>query len=179
MLDRHDLHFPSDHPDLQTPAPSNSIRRLWDRLSPLPGGATLFSFLIGRKAPYTGTIRPRVRKLREGYACVAMTDRRPVRNHLDSIHAVALLNLAEVTSGLALHYGLPNHARAILTGLEIEYLKKARGHLVAEARAPVPAATEREELTLICEVFDASGDAVARARAAWLVGPRAEAGRPA
>jgi acyl-coenzyme A thioesterase PaaI-like protein len=101
-----------------------------------------------------------------------MADRRAIRNHLDSIHAIALMNLAEVTTGLALHYGLPGNARAILTNLSIEFLKKARGPLEAEARAPALRGDERTELTLEVIVRDRSGDAVARASARWLVGPR-------
>jgi acyl-coenzyme A thioesterase PaaI-like protein len=154
----------------------NPIRSLWDRTHRLPLGRTLFSVLLGRMAPYTGSIRPRVLDLHEGYAQVAMADRRRVRNHLRSIHAIALMNLAEATSGLALHYALPGHARAILTGLSIEYQKKARGTLTAEARAPVPEGREREELELETLVRDGSGDIVARAIARWLVGPREEGG---
>jgi len=150
----------------------NKIRELWSRISGLPGGAALFGYFLGRTAPYTGTIRPRVVELREGYARVEMADRRAVRNHLNSIHAIALMNLAEVTSGLALHYALPGHARGILTGLSMEYLKKARGRLTGEAMAPVPVGREPEEIELETVIRDSTGDVVARATARWLIGPR-------
>jgi acyl-coenzyme A thioesterase PaaI-like protein len=155
---------------------NNPVRRQWDRFAGLPGGQWLFSFSLGRLAPYTGSIRPRVLELRNGFARVGMKDRRAVRNHLNSIHAVALVNLAEVTSGLALHYGLPGHARAILTGLSIEYLKKARGLLVAEATAPLVSGDTREEIEMETSIQDAAGDIVAKAKARWLVGPREERG---
>jgi uncharacterized protein (TIGR00369 family) len=151
--------------------PRNRIRELWNRFSPFPRGTTLFSLVVGRMAPYTGTIRPRVLDLREGYARVTMPDRRAVRNHLGSVHAVALANLAELAAGLALHYALPAHARAILTSLSIEYLKKARGTLTAEATSPVPEGTRSEEIELYAVVRDAAGEVVARASARWLVGP--------
>jgi len=150
----------------------NPVRFLWDRTAGLPFGRTLFSVLIGRAAPYTGTIRPRVLELRQGYARVEMRDRRAVRNHLRSVHAIAVMNLAEVATGLALHFELPDHARAILTGLEIEFLKKARGTLTAEATAPVPSGRESKEIVLRTEVRDGEGEVVARANATWLVGPR-------
>jgi acyl-coenzyme A thioesterase PaaI-like protein len=153
-------------------AAASMIRSAWNRLAALPGGRWAFGILLGRLAPYTGSIQPRVLELREGYARVGMADRRVVRNHLDSIHAVALVNLGEVATGLALHYALPEHARAILTGLSIDFLKKGRGYLEAEASAPVPDGHASEEITLRATIRDRSGDEVAHFTARWLVGPR-------
>ena len=151
---------------------ANPIRDLWLRTRRLPAGDRIFSLALGRIVPYTGTISPRVEVLEEGHARVSMRDRRGVRNHLHSIHAVAILNLAEVTGGLALNYGLPADARAILTALSIEYSKKARGRLTAEARVDLPGTSERREYEFDTLVRDDAGDEVARARARWLVGPR-------
>ena len=144
----------------------------WQRLSRLPAGRWLFSFLVGRRARYTGTIRPRVLELAPGHARVRMRDRRSVRNHLRSVHAIALMNLAEVASGLAMMAGMPANTRSILTGLSIDYVKKARGPLVAESDFTPPASGERREHVIPAVIRDAAGDEVARAEAGWLVGPR-------
>jgi len=149
-----------------------SIRTLWDRLGSLPGGTRLFNLALWNMAPYTGSVRPRVEELRSGYARVSMRDRRAVRNHLRSVHAIALLNLAEVSSGLALLYGLPDDARAILTGLSIQYLKKARGTLTAEASVEVPSTSEQREYQFASIIRNREGEIVAEAIATWLVGPR-------
>lgn len=151
---------------------------LWRRLKPWPGGRRLFSFLLGRKARYTGSIAPRVLELGPGHARVAMRDRAAVRNHLRSIHAIALMNLAEVASGLATIAALPPGARGILAGLTIEYLKKARGPLVASCDTVVDYTGERRELAVEALVHDAAGDLVARATARWLVGPETPKGGP-
>jgi acyl-coenzyme A thioesterase PaaI-like protein len=155
-------------------AGDNPVRSLWDRLHGFPGGRRLFGILLGRIAPYTGTISPRVLELREGYAKVMMLDRRAVRNHLRSIHAIALMNLAEVTTGLALLYCLPSTSRAILRGLSIEFVKKARGTLTAEATTTIPVPESEGEVQIETQLRDETGDVVAAATARWLVGPRQE-----
>lgn len=151
---------------------SETVNGNWNKLSGFPGGKKLFSLAIGRMAPYSGTIGAYVEELRPGYAKVSMRDRRKVRNHLDCVHAIALMNLGEIATGLATISGMPNDARSILSGLSMEYLKKARGTLTAECTIPVLQSSERTEYQIIGEIKDASGEVVARATATWLVGPR-------
>ena len=144
--------------------------RRWQRLSPWPGGKWLFSFLIGRFAPYTGSISPRVIELAPGHAKVELRDRHKVRNHLNSIHAIALMNLGEVTTGLALLSGLKPGVRGIITGLSIDYYKKARGRLVAESSTTQPAVNGDIEHEVIAEIKDRQGDVVASCTAKWRLG---------
>ncbi len=150
----------------------NLIRDAWSLLSGLPGGKVVFSRLIGRMAPYTGTIGAVVTVLRPGYAEVQMQDRRAVRNHLHSIHAIALANLAELAGNVALAYALPPDARFIVSGMEIEYLKKARGTLTAVGEPPVPRTAARAQYDVPVTIRDASGEDVCRVILKSLVGPK-------
>ncbi len=153
---------------------SARIRRSWDRLSRLPGGRWLFSKVVGWTAPYTGTIGARVQELGPGHARVTLRDRRRVRNHLRSVHAVAQLNLAEEVSGLAVVYSMPGDLRGIPVHLEIDYLKKARGTITAtcELPGPIPEPPEGERVSFEAPVTltDPEGDVVARALARWVIG---------
>ena len=153
------------------PSPTATILPRWQRLSRLPGGRWLFSRLLGFIVPYTATVRPEVLALSPGHARVRVRDRRGVRNHLASVHAIALANLAEAASGLAVIAGLPPTARGILVGFRIEYLKKARGTLVAECTCDVPAPVEAMNFEPSVEIRDEAGDVVARAWPSWRIAP--------
>jgi acyl-coenzyme A thioesterase PaaI-like protein len=150
----------------------NFIRELWDRLHALPGGTRLFSRLLGVAVPYTGSIRAHVVELQVGRCQVVMEDRRAVRNHLSSVHAIALTNLAELTANLALAYALPDDARFIVKGLSIEYTKKARGPITARCEVDAALSAERKEHVLNVGLCDQTGDLVAEAVLKTLVGPK-------
>ena len=148
------------------------IQRLWQRLHHLPGGAWLFSKILGYVIPYTGSIGATVKILEPGFAQIHLRDRRRVRNHLNSIHALALANLGEVTSGLAMLGALSANTRGIPTRVSIDFFKKARGHLVAESRCSVPASiTENTDFEIYADIRDDAGDVVARTTVIWRLGP--------
>ncbi len=155
-------------------APGERVLGLWRSLSRWPGGERLFSFLLGRMVPYSGSVRPRIRHLEPGRCRAGMRERRRVRNHLGSVHATALATLGELVTGLATLTALPPGVRGILTALEVEYEKKARGRLVAECRSDPPrpeAGDGSVEHPAVGEIRDEDGDRVATVRATWRLSP--------
>jgi acyl-coenzyme A thioesterase PaaI-like protein len=123
--------------------------------------------------PYTGTIHPLIEEISPGRARVTMHDRRVLRNHLNSIHAIALVNLGELASGLALTAALPESTKGIVTRLEIDYLKKARGNLTAMGEAQVPETiNEPTALRAYATIRDREGESVATLTAHWQLRPR-------
>lgn len=148
----------------------------WRTLSRLPGGRWLFNRILARIVPYSGTVRPRVHGLEPGRAVVSIRDRRRLRNHLGSVHAIALANLGELASGLAMTLSLPEDVRGIPIRLEIDYHKKARGTITAEGRAaPPPAITDDIEDPAVATLTDEAGEVVAEVAVTWRLGPREDA----
>ncbi len=157
-------------------APGATLRRAWAALAPLPGGAWLFSRLLAIMNPYSGAVGARVVTLEPGHATLRLKDRRGIRNHLNSVHAIALANVAEMASGLAMLAALPEGARGIPTAFRIEYLKKARGTLTSEARVVLPDVSVDGTHDFTSEVRDEAGDVVAKATVTWKLGPDKAAG---
>ena len=144
------------------------LANLWTRCIGLPAGRWIFSRLFGWFVPYSGSIRATVQELEPGHCRVTINDRRALRNHLRSVHAVALVNAGEMTSGLAMTLALPPDIRGIVTSLAADYLKKARGQLIATARVTVPRVgslpVDHEVETTIT---DQGGDVVCRVTTVW------------
>jgi acyl-coenzyme A thioesterase PaaI-like protein len=152
-------------------SPGSKLLGLWRRLSPLPGGQWLFARIFGWWVPYSGSVHPRIRVLEPGHAEVEIPDRRSNRQHLGSVHAIALLNAAEQASGLAMLVGLPEGVRGIVTGISIQYLKKARGTIRAISRTSLPVVEQDLEFEVTADCVDRGGNVVARATVRWRLGP--------
>lgn len=146
-----------------------TIASVWSRAQALPFGNRLFSKFVGRMAPYTGTINAVVEELGDGYCRAVLHDRPAVRNHLSSLHAVALMNLGEVATGLAVMHGIDGRGRGIVRGLRMEYYKKARGTITATCDAALPKEPGKHDLEVEGELRDEAGDLVAKAWATWRI----------
>jgi acyl-coenzyme A thioesterase PaaI-like protein len=156
---------------LRQSRPTDRVRIAWDVLHGLPFGKKLFSWIIGRIAPYSGSIKAEVVDLKIGFAQVKMRDKRRLRNHLRSLHAIALANLAEFTGNIALAYSIPGDARFIVTRINMEYMSKARGEITATCENAMPADNTEKEAEISVELRDAQNVMVARGVLFSLVGP--------
>jgi acyl-coenzyme A thioesterase PaaI-like protein len=153
---------------------SASVLSLYRRITRWPAGRWLFSRLVCLKAPYFATIAPRFVALEPGRCEVRIRDRRRVHNHIGTVHAIALCNLAELAAGVMTEATIPADKRWIPKGMSVEYLKKAKGtmHGVATPEAAVPGAGDGGEWPVRVEVADDAGETVFRARVLMWVSPR-------
>ena len=88
-------------------------------------GDRLFSFAFAQVAPYFWTIRPRFTVIRPNYAEVVIPKRRGVKNHIGTVHAIALCNGLEAAMGVLAEASIPSDKRWIPKGMEVSYTAKA------------------------------------------------------
>jgi acyl-coenzyme A thioesterase PaaI-like protein len=151
-----------------------SVLDLYRHIARWPGGRWLFSRLVCLKAPYFSSIAPRIVSLAPGRGEATLRHRRAVSNHLGTVHAIALCNLAEFIGGLTCDASIPDAMRWIPKGMTVEYLKKATGTmhaLATPAFAPVASATGYA-LPFDVQVADDAGETVFRARIDMWVSPK-------
>lgn len=147
---------------------------LYRRLVGWPGGRWLYGRLICWKAPYFATIAPRFVALEPGRCAVDIRDRRRVHNHIGTVHAIALCNVAELTAGMMTDVTIPAAMRWIPRGMTVEYLAKAKGTMHAEATPESDAVTSSSGYAwpVRVSVHSDAGEEVFRARIDMWVSPR-------
>jgi uncharacterized protein (TIGR00369 family) len=150
----------------------NAALRAWMRLSPLPLGKLLFTRAVCWKAPYFASIRPRFEELRPHYAKVSMRMRRAVTNHIGTVHAIAMCNLAELAAGTLTEISIPASMRWLPRGMQVDYLRKAATSVTAEAHMPEVAEGAARDVPVTVEVMDRDRNVVCRAVITMYVSPR-------
>lgn len=111
-----------------------AILKLYHQLARLPAGKWLFSKILCFKAPYFQSINPRVVSLKPGYSEWHLRKRRKVTNHLGTVHALAMGNLAEMCAGTCIEATLPAQLRWIPKSMHVDYLAKATTNLTGRCQ---------------------------------------------
>lgn len=154
--------------------PVTPLLKLYRRMRRWPAGQWLFSRAVCFTAPYFGTISPRITVLEKGRCEATIPDRRRVHNHIGSVHAIALCNLAELCAGVMTDASLPPGMRWIPKGMTVSYLKRAQGRLrgVATPGIPMVTASAGYELPVAVEVLNTAGEPVFTAEVRMWLSPK-------
>jgi acyl-coenzyme A thioesterase PaaI-like protein len=140
---------------------SSPLISLYEKLKPLPLGDRLFSLAYQAAAPYFLTIPARIEDVEPGRARARMAHMPWVRNHLGTVHAIALCNLAEYTMGAVAEATVPSSHRWIPKGMTVTYVAKARGTMHAVATLNLPEVLfEKQEGHVDIDVTNDAGETV-------------------
>lgn len=152
----------------------SKVLTLWNQLKSSSAGRLLFSKLICWKAPYFSSISPLFDVVKPDYCQVSIHKHRKLMNHINTIHAIVMCNMAELAGGTMTQVSVPNHYRWIPKGMTVEYLQKAETDLVAIA---TPADPEQHwqahtEYLVKVEIFDTAQVLVFRALISMRISPQ-------
>ncbi len=112
----------------------SQLYKLWNATSPIPVvGKRIFSFAFSQKAPYFGSIHPRVNELRPNYAEVIVPNRRGNQNHIKTVHAIAVCNGFEMAMGALAETTVPADKRWIPMGMDVRYTARSTSDIVCSA----------------------------------------------
>lgn len=114
------------------------VMRMWRKLNGSVLGRWLFVKLVCFKAPYFASVSPRICVLEPNCCEGFILQRRSIQNHIGTVHAIALCNLAELCAGLMTDVSIPADMRWIPKTMKVNYLQKAKGVIRAQAK-PVAA----------------------------------------
>ena len=155
-------------------AQNTPLLDLYRKISRWPCGHWLFSKAVCFKTPYFGSIAPRITRLEHGRCEARIRDRRAVHNHIGSVHAIALCNLAELCAGVMTDASLPPGMRWIPKGMTVSYLKRASGdmHAVATPAIALVTASCGYDLPVNVDVVDAHGEKVFHAEIRMWLSPK-------
>uniref|UniRef100_A0A6T8PQ54 Thioesterase domain-containing protein n=1 Tax=Hemiselmis andersenii TaxID=464988 RepID=A0A6T8PQ54_HEMAN len=148
----------------------SKLDELFIFMSSLPGGRFIFNrLLLWITSTYTETVRPTVTKLTPSGATVFVDNQVWMRNPFNSIHALALGNLAEMSTGLAVICATQHRkgVRAIPTRINLEYLKKARGRITATSKVALPSVSGPYDC--VAELTNSQGEVVCKGTVTWQV----------
>ena len=148
--------------------------RLWTRLNGSAFGRWAFTRIICFRAPYFSSISPLFVTLEPGHAVVTMRKRRKVKNHIGTIHAIAMANLCEIAAGVLTEVSTPADMRWIPKGMNIQYLGKAATKISATAELPAVSSGEKQDTVVSVDVRDTSGTIVVHADITMYVTPRSQ-----
>lgn len=156
-------------------ASGSQMLDLFRRFDRLPLGKRLYDRAVCLKAPYFASIRPRFVSLEPGRSEVLVPNRRSVRNHIGTVHAIASCNAAELAGGSCLDASLPPTHRWIPKGMDVRYLATAKSDIRAVATVENLsglAADEARDVVVGVDVTDDAGVVVVHADITMWVSPR-------
>ena len=155
------------------------------RLNAFPMGSRALDRVLWRVVPFNKMLRPHLVSATREEVRVELKLRKSLHNHLDSMHAAALVSVGEYAQALLIVANAEGlGAEVILARLTVDYLAKARGDVVSTARMTDAARRavkeglgrgENVELSVQSVITDAgTGLELARLKGSW----RARAPRP-
>ena len=144
---------------------------------PTPLKTRAFTLLFGRAVKYFKTSGLKFEWIEPNHSIVVIKNRPYVQNHIGTVHAVAMIMIAESATGALVGLNVPANAIPVIKRMEVEFQRRTQGAMRAEARLSTDQvgqirAEAKGELLVPVRVTDESGEAPIECRMLWAWVPR-------
>ena len=144
---------------------------------PQPDRTNKLSAMIGqiiKFAGYTGVV---VEELNYNTAVVSLKNRTDVQNHIGTIHAVAMILLAETASGILLAMNVPEDKIVLAKNMNTAFVKRSKGDMkvvatITQEQIDMVKSTEKGEVKIEVVITDETGLEPAKCEAIWAWVPK-------
>lgn len=137
------------------------LQAQWNNWGSTQFGRWLVTKMVCFTAPYFRSIKPLFEEVKPGYVSATMKKRWSVTNHIKSVHAIAMCNIAELVGGCCMDVSVNlSRFRWIPIGMEIQYIKIAKTDLRAVCRLDNFDWDKPQDVIMPVEVYDTNGQKV-------------------
>ncbi|MEY2862714.1 MAG: hypothetical protein RLY58_421 [Pseudomonadota bacterium] len=157
----------------------NRLMKVVNATARLPAGVrtTLLSVAFGKIVPMVATGGIRYDVVSTEQVVCTIKNRKPMQNHINSLHAVAMALLAETATGFVVGANLPDDKMPLIKSLHLDYKKLAKGDmkavatLTAEQRQRIINDPKGEVLVPVV-ITDSTGNSPVEAHMLWAWVPK-------
>jgi len=148
----------------------NRLEKTVNRLSKYP--KSVLSFAIGRVVPFVGTSGLCFEEMTKNRVIVTVKNRRKVRNHIQQIHAAAMVLLAETATGMVVGMNIPDDKIPLIKSLKTDFVRRSKGAMRAEAwltedQIQQILTTDKGEVLVPVKITDESGESPIESEMLW------------
>ncbi|OJJ20887.1 hypothetical protein BKI52_09920 [marine bacterium AO1-C] len=152
----------------------NQLQMLQKQLQGLPQEAQKqqLNQIIHQVVPIFGTCGINVEQLTTDQCTTTLASEKRVHNQVGSIQSAAIILTAESAMGLLISLNLPPGQVALVSNVNTDFLKKARGSIQAQAQLPTSQSElfqtqEKGNFSLQVDVTDETNAIIATCKADW------------
>ncbi len=117
--------------------------------------------------PFASQSRFQLLLFKEGVCSIQMPLIKKNQNHIKTQHAVAIAQLGELTSGLAMISLLPENSLILLKELNVKYIKKGESNLISTVKLDFKDFEKKGDIFINSEIKNLSNEIVAIVNCLW------------
>ncbi len=157
----------------------NQLSTIVSKINLLPDIARsrALTLFFGRTVKFVGTAGAKVNTLNNKRCVVTLKNRKPIQNHIGSVHAVANALIAETATGFVVGMNVPDSAVPVIKSIKLDYVKRSVGDMRAEAwltdeQVEAIRTQEKGEVSVAVSLTDAEDKEPVIAEMVWAWTPK-------